>query len=64
MLEEITKKFCTTKGKDIKVLRLPVAHSELNPIELICAQIKGYVAANNISIKQSDIVYNWSIIVC
>ena len=43
MLEEITKKFCTTKGKAIKVLRLPVAHSELNPIELIWAQIKGYV---------------------
>ena len=55
MLEEITKKFCTTKGKNIKVLRLPVAHSELNPIELIWAQIKGYVAANNTTFKIKDV---------
>ena len=55
MLEEITKKFCTTKGKDIKVLRLPVAHSELNPIELIWALIKGYVAANNTTFKIKDV---------
>ena len=55
MLEEITNKFCTTKGKDIKVLRLPVAHSELNPIELIWAQIKGYVAVNNTTFKIKDV---------
>ena len=55
VLEEITKKFCTTKGKDIKVLRLPVAHSELNPIELILAQIKSYVAANNTTFKIKDV---------
>ena len=55
MLGEMTKKFCTTKGKDIKVLRLPVAHSELNPIELIWDQIKGYVAANNTTFKINDV---------
>ena len=51
-LEKIAKNFCTTKGEDIKVLRLPVAHSELNPIELIWAQIKRYVAANNTTFKR------------
>ena len=29
------------------VLRLPIAHCELNPIELIWAQVKGYAARNN-----------------
>ena len=29
------------------VLRLPVAHCELNPIELAWASVKGYVAKNN-----------------
>ena len=30
-----------------KVLRLPVAHPELNPIELACSVVKGYVAKHN-----------------
>lgn len=34
-------------GKDVKVLWLPVAHCEFNPIELVWANIKGYVAKNN-----------------
>ena len=29
------------------VLRLPIAHCELNPIELVWAQVKGYAARNN-----------------
>ena len=29
------------------VLCLPIAHCELNPIELIWAQVKGYAARNN-----------------
>ena len=29
------------------VLRLSIAHCELNPIELIWAQVKGYAAKNN-----------------
>ncbi len=28
-------------------LRLPVGHCELDPIELVWAQVKGYVARNN-----------------
>ena len=34
-LEEITEKFCSQKGKDIKLLRLQVSHSELNAIDFI-----------------------------
>ena len=30
-----------------KVLRLPVAHPELNPIELAWSVVKGYVAKHN-----------------
>ena len=30
-----------------EVVRLPVAHCTLNPIELAWAQIKGYIKANN-----------------
>ncbi len=37
-----------------RVLRLPPRHCELNPIELIWAQIKGYVARNNTSFKLTD----------
>ena len=31
------------------VLRLPVAHCELNPIELAWASVKGYAAKHNIA---------------
>ncbi|XP_044760399.1 uncharacterized protein LOC123317852 [Coccinella septempunctata] len=37
------------------VLRLPPYHCELNPIELIWAQIKGKVAAQNSSFKISEV---------
>ena len=30
-----------------RVLRLPPYHSELNPIELVWGQVKGYVSRNN-----------------
>ena len=30
-----------------EVVRLPVAHWELNPIEMAWSQVKGYVKANN-----------------
>ena len=33
------------------VLRLPPYHYDLNPVELIWAQLKGYVAANNATFK-------------
>ncbi|XP_072392426.1 uncharacterized protein [Diabrotica undecimpunctata] len=39
----------------ITVLRLPPYHSELNPIELISAQMKGYVARENVTFKISHV---------
>ncbi|XP_072400789.1 uncharacterized protein [Diabrotica undecimpunctata] len=39
----------------ITVLRLPPYHCELNPIELIWAQIKGYVGRENVTFKISDV---------
>lgn len=38
-----------------KVLRLPPYHCELNPIELVWAQVKGHVAANNKSFKMAQL---------
>ena len=32
ILEEITENYCTTSGKEIFILRLPIGHCELNPI--------------------------------
>ena len=55
VLEESTAKFCETHSKDIKILRLPVGHSELNPIELIWAQAKTEVARRNTTFKISDV---------
>ncbi|XP_018573043.1 uncharacterized protein LOC108912319 [Anoplophora glabripennis] len=39
----------------ITVLRLPPYHCELNPIELILAQVKGEVAGGNRSVKLADV---------
>ena len=36
-------------------MRLPVGHSELNPIELIWAQVKTEVAKKNVTLKMSDV---------
>ena len=54
-LEEITKEYCRVSDKHIKILRLPVGHSELNPIELIWAQIKSQVARENTTFKITDV---------
>lgn len=43
------------KQRGITVLRLPPYHCELNPIELIWAQVKGDVARNNTTFKLSDV---------
>ena len=37
------------------VLRLPVRHCELNPIELIWANCKSFVARNNTTFKMADV---------
>ena len=38
-----------------EVLRTPVRHCEHNPIELICAQVKGFVAKNNTTFRLKDV---------
>ncbi|GBL81144.1 hypothetical protein AVEN_83195-1 [Araneus ventricosus] len=38
-----------------KVLRLPPYHCELNPIELIWAQVKGYIARQNQTFKLPEV---------
>ena len=38
-----------------EVLRNPVRHCELNPIELIWAQVKGFVAKNNTTFRLKDV---------
>ena len=45
----------TAKEYNIRVLRLPPYHCELNPIELIWSQVKGYVAQNNTTFKLVDV---------
>ncbi|CAK1592283.1 unnamed protein product [Parnassius mnemosyne] len=45
----------TAKCNGITILRLPPYHCKLNPIELVWAQIKNYVGANNSTFKMSDI---------
>ncbi|XP_023210880.1 uncharacterized protein LOC111639341 [Centruroides sculpturatus] len=39
----------------IDVLRLPPYHCNLNPIELIWADMKGYIARHNTTFKLSDV---------
>jgi hypothetical protein len=38
-----------------EVIRTPVRHYELNPIELIWAQVKGFVAKNNTTFRLKDV---------
>lgn len=45
----------TAKINGIEILRLPPYHCKLNPIELVWAQIKNYVAANNTTFKMTDV---------
>lgn len=49
VIEEIAKK------RGIEILRLPPYHCELNPIELVWAEVKGNVARNNTTFKLSDV---------
>ncbi|GFY73094.1 DDE_3 domain-containing protein [Trichonephila inaurata madagascariensis] len=48
-VEEITEKF------GHKILRLPPYHCELDPIEMIWRQVKGYVARENKTFKLKEI---------
>nr|XP_023024938.1 uncharacterized protein LOC111513011 [Leptinotarsa decemlineata] len=48
-VEDVAEKYKVT------VLRLPPYHCELNPIELIWAQVKGYVARHYTTFKMKDV---------
>lgn len=41
--------------RNITILRLPPYHCELNPIELVWAQVKSYVARRNTTFKMKDV---------
>lgn len=43
------------KKSGIEVLRLPPYHCELNPIELVWADVKGHVARNNTTFKFENV---------
>ena len=47
-----TDKIANLHGHE--VIRTPVRHCELNPIELIWAQVKGFVAKNNTTFRLKD----------
>ena len=55
-VDEILKDIPDGSGgkKDIKVLRLPTKHCFFNPIELVWAYVKGYVARKNHSCKLKE----------
>jgi transposase len=48
-----TDKIANLHGHE--VIRTPVRHCELNPIELIWAQVKGFVAKNNTPFRLKDV---------
>ena len=48
-----TDKIANLHGHE--VLRTPVRHCKLNPIELIWAQVKGFVAENNTTFRLKDV---------
>lgn len=49
VVDELAKEYGVT------VLRLPPYHCELNPIELIWAQVKGFVAKHNKTFKMAEL---------
>lgn len=51
MLDDVLE----STGKGHSVLRLPPYHPDLNPIEMIWADVKNFVAAHNTTFKISDV---------
>ena len=47
VVDQIVQDFSHANDVDIRILRLPVGHCDLNPIELIWAQVKNWIARNN-----------------
>lgn len=52
----VIEKMADESGKDIKILWLPVAHCELNAIELVWAQLKSEIAKKNKTFKIKDVL--------
>lgn len=55
VLEHMTGEYCRMNDKNIEIIRLPIGHSELNPIELIWAQVKNEVARRNTKFNVSTV---------
>lgn len=49
MIAEIAAKY------NLKILFLPVAHPELNPIEMIWSQLKHYLKKKNVNYKLAEL---------
>ena len=46
-------------NKSMVILRLPVAHLEMNTVELIWANVKGEVVRKNKTLKMKDVKRRW-----
>ncbi len=55
LIFEWLQEFNTAHGSDIKINILPIAHPQLNPIELLWGWTKRYVCANNTDFKMTTI---------
>ncbi len=53
--DRLTREFNMLHGTNIKILRLPIGHCELNPIELIWAQLKRKIATENRTFRINDV---------
>ncbi len=53
--DRMAREFNQRHGTEIKVLRLPIGHCELNPIELIWSQLKRKIATRNRTFKIRDV---------
>ncbi|KAF4531050.1 hypothetical protein B566_EDAN017391 [Ephemera danica] len=53
--EYLLEKIIRESGKDVKLIWTPVAHCELNAIELVWAWVKGQVAKHNITFKVKEV---------
>ena len=54
MIDQLAKQYGEEHGKEILVLRTPVAYCELNPIEMVWAQVKRYIKVNNGAVDEKD----------
>jgi len=50
------KEIVEASNKDLKILWLPIAHCEFNPIELVWSAVKGEVSRRNKTFKIADVL--------